>query len=118
MPDNVLLQRRLTHKYVGSYQHLDAWRDLGWAKLLGSVKQLRVAHDFDDGGEIGFTVAVPKAVLEQHGRREVERALRDMYSQWGCGHERDCCGCALIRADAKHTKRREFFVRQSIGFNY
>lgn len=119
--DRQSIERRDTHKYVGTYQHEDRWTTLGAGKVLGRARVLREPDgdaDMSEGPLYGFTFVADRATFERHGPEAIRRALQDMFTRWGCAHDYDCCGCASTSARVRHTKRREFFVAQSVTYNY
>jgi hypothetical protein len=117
MARKVSIEIRKTHKYVGSYQHLDDWE-----ALPERVKQLGGKGyppdddtDYSDGGKFVFRVVAPRSL----DPKKVMQALRDTYTSQGCAHQRDCCGCESRRASVTRIRRsNEYRVTQSISFNY
>jgi len=89
------LALRLTHVYVGSYQHLDEWADIGSFEQIGT-KDITSQSDDDEGDiceprvtEIYVLVTANKEATTD----DIETALLDTHTSQGCAHEYDCCGC-------------------------
>lgn len=92
------LEIRKTHKYVGTYRHLDSWETIGRAYCLQQRKLERESNPDDE-----FDVCEPESVILLYkvegfdGAKlepeQVKRALQDLHNQRGCAHEHDCCGC-------------------------
>jgi hypothetical protein len=110
--DTVNLYLRLTHKYVDSYRHLDESRYIGTIKLT-PPRQTREGNGHDDLGDYVRFGRIPRGL----DPKEVERAVSDTLSHWGCSHEYDCCGCLLTRSDAR-VRGRTLMVHTSVGRNY
>ncbi len=90
------LQVRETHKYVGTYQHLDRWREIGRARVIGTEQISKDADGIEEAQVVRHTVTVHSEAPDD----EIARALRDTFTRQGCAHEYDCCGCW------SHTARR------------
>ena len=89
------LKRRLTNKYVGTYQHEDEWEYIGRYTILSSERwRLECNEDPDptDPMKHFYTIKV-EDVLEGYTIKDVEEAIKDSFSKIGCHHEHDCCGC-------------------------
>ena len=113
------LEKRLTHKYVGEYQHLDQWATIGTIDEIGKRELPLSEEDECDpcdpkSWEI-FVLVKPSPDLFERwtmlnleddpdldyfkwSQREIRQALHDTYTQWGCAHEWDCCGCRSYHA--------------------
>jgi len=72
------LELRLTHRYVGTWQHLDTWRDVGTA-LLTPARTVQAPEDFDDGGVYVRWATLPRGI----DRDAACRALEDSLSSHG-----------------------------------
>ena len=83
------LQVRETHKYVGTYQHLDRWKDIGRATVIES----EVVSKDPDAIEETTVVRNVVTVHSEAPDDEIAQALRDTFTSEGCAHEYDCCGC-------------------------
>ena len=110
------LEIRRTRKYVGTYQHLDKWEEIGTFDEIG--RRAIPSQDEEDA----YDPTEPKAVEifclvklasddelrklwiadkespEDEGfsdwrDKQIERALLDTHTQRDCHHEHDCCGC-------------------------
>jgi hypothetical protein len=113
------LEAQLTHKYVGTYSHLERFAPLGNVKVLGGRDTPEPDEpDISDAGGRIFRVVAPSAMVRQHGAETIRRALSDLFTSWGCAHDYDCCGCVSSMAYVKRAGRREFVVRQSFTRNY
>jgi hypothetical protein len=91
------LSLRLTHTYVGTYQHLDKWEDLGTVDEIGTRELPPSEEDKADmteplGREL-FALVKSEAPEDQ-----IRRALEDTYTSQGCAHDYDCCGCRSFSA--------------------
>lgn len=110
--ETVDLYRRLTHKYVDSYRHLDERLRVCQLRMT-PPKWIRQPESYDDGGTYVMTGRIPRGV----SRKIVVRAAEDTFTHWGCHHTHDCCGCRLTRAQARVTGRK-LFVTVEVSFNY
>lgn len=91
------LRVRNTRAYVGTYQHLDDWTDIGRFIQTASGDVLQPG-DADDICEPHTLVLTGLVELDQPVDDEtVAQALRDTFTSEGCGHEYDCCGCRSFR---------------------
>jgi hypothetical protein len=88
------LELRLTHKYVGTYQHEDEWKVVGDYGIMNSQKWVKVEDDEPDITE-PETMYYWVKVTPEFGvpQEEVRQALKDSFTSSGCHHEYDCCGC-------------------------
>lgn len=101
------IELRKTRTYVGTFQHLDEWQEIGTAEIY--MTEAKHVGD-DDGEEPDFTEP-----MVQHGlvhftklndgvtQAQVLQALRDSFTKNDCHHEYDCCGCRSFTASAKHV---------------
>lgn len=86
-----ILAIRKTHKYVGSYRHMDEWQEIGTMDHIG---QRLLSVDDDDPCEYTTTEKTLRIRCDEIQPAErVERAIRDSINSHGCAHEYDCCGC-------------------------
>lgn len=94
------LELRVTHKYVGSYQHEDEWKTVGEYGVIQSEMLVKVDEDDFDPTE-PVTVYYWVKVTSDFGSNveEVGQALKDSFTQVGCHHEYDCCGCRSFYAE-------------------
>lgn len=113
MPRTIHAQLRLTHRYVGTYSHLDNWGDaFTFKELRGRVTEAPLGYD--DGG-----VYMMRVIGNKRGDQQEQRqALRDYYTREGCSHDYDCCGCASTHAQVRKTKAGIFSVRVRTSYNY
>jgi hypothetical protein len=129
------LSERLTHKYVGTWRHLDAWRDVARVKVL-QPKKIHAATRFAIANGLRHARGLDRAidqldpsdgptyvhrVIAPRGWKDKDlmiRALQSEFSAWGCDHEYDCCGCASYSATARHIRGREYRVEIRVSFNY
>lgn len=91
------LSLRVTHKYVGTWQHEDQWRSIGTYEVLQSSD---MCTDDEDPCEPTRTMTLIKVRLDNsdHSKplvtdQDVKRAIKDTMTHLGCSHEHDCCGC-------------------------
>jgi hypothetical protein len=98
------LDKRLTHTYVGTYQHEDKWEQIGSIDEIGSRALPRSEEEEEDPCD-------PQArkvfclVKSDRPDDEIRQALHDTYTQHGCHCEHDCCGCRSYYAGHKRIKR-------------
>lgn len=90
----MMLERRVTHKYVGSYQHEDEWETIGEYTVLSSQKWAPVdEEDFDPTEPVKIVYTLLVVPNEDATIDDINTALKDTFTQVGCHHEYDCCGC-------------------------
>jgi hypothetical protein len=94
MANSTVLEIRKTHKYVGTYQHLDEWDYVGTATVTASESET----DHEDPCESTKTtmivcVEIDRGITRQTDEELVKSALRSTFTKSGCAHEYDCCGC-------------------------
>lgn len=83
------LEVRETHKYVGTYQHLDRWREIGSARVIGTGQTFKDYENPEETTVVRHTLTVHSDATDA----EIAQALRDTFTREGCAHEYDCCGC-------------------------
>lgn len=111
--ETIVLNKRLTHRFVGSYMHLDSWKHVGYAKLT-PPKIVEHPKDFDDGGTYIRWATFPK----NQNLDDSIKAVQDVLTRVGCHHDYDCCGCESHYTLVIHRhKRRAVFLTRSY-FNY
>ncbi len=104
----ISLDIRKTHKYVGTYQHEDDWENIGTAYELACRTLKPSESDEEDYCEPLRTliqVKVRTYAGENPSLQQIKRALRDTYTQSGCHHEYDCCGCRSYHVDNVRRRR-------------
>lgn len=97
MPQYQRVSRRITHKYVGTYRHLDQWEEVGTVKILGGVKvrdpyqqeAFHLSNQPDYGGSSyrtkhGFKYPHMRPRLR---KCEIRRRLREFYADSSVGDE-------------------------------
>jgi hypothetical protein len=91
----MMLQRRVTHKYVGSYQHEDEWENVGEFTILSTQKWKIVEEEdeFDPTEPLKVVHTLLVVPNEEATLEDISIALKDTFTQVGCHHEYDCCGC-------------------------
>ena len=107
------LSVRVTHRYVGTYRHLDEWRDVGTATLT-PARLVREAEGYDDGGTYIRWATFPRG-------QDIDasiRAVEDTLTSSGCAHEWDCCGCASVYTRVLHRHGRRAVFKTSVTYNY
>lgn len=85
------LELRKTHRYVGSYRHLDTWEPVGVVRCLST--HVLDLDESDPCEPMQHTHIVCVEVERGNRQDDVINALRDHYTVAGCHHEHDCCGC-------------------------
>ena len=109
----IQLELRLTHRYVGTYSHLDAWDAVGTA-LLTPARVVAEGNDYDEGNTYVRWATVPRG----QSVSATARALEDTLSRHGCSHDWDCCGCASYSTRVIHRHGRRLVLKTSVSFNY
>jgi hypothetical protein len=111
-----LLEVRRTHKYVGTYRYQDRWEDVG---------QFRIKHKFggitDEEDMCEPYTSYIRVVVKADATDElIKQALHDYFTQAGCHHEWDCCGCRSYYAwdVMKLEDESEWLVIQNSSRNY
>lgn len=107
------LERRTSHRYVGTYQHLDSWVDVGKAKVL-APRKVEDGNGYDEVGTYLLRAIIPAGQDAEQSRR----ALQDHFTSEGCSHDYDCCGCLSTRAHARQVASRAFSIRVRYSRNY
>jgi hypothetical protein len=112
------LSLRLTHSYVGTWQHLDKWEGLGSIDEIGSRElPLNEEQENDHCEPKGREVFC--LVTSEAEDAKIICALHDTYTQWGCSHEYDCCGCRSYTAqDVKRVTGNLWRVEVWSSRNY
>lgn len=113
---------RLTHKYVGTYRHLDQWQTIGSYELLASATSEPRDDDEPDITDPRTTYNVVRVTPEPrfaHRTKTIRRALIDEFTSWGCAHEYDCCGCRSYQArNAVQMDDNRWIVEVNSSRNY
>lgn len=109
----VNLEVRLTHRYVGTFRHLDQWRDVGTA-VLTPAREIEEGNGLDEGGVYVRWATLPRGI----DRDAACRALEDSLSSHGCAHEWDCCGCASYNTRVLHRHGRRVVLQTRVSYNY
>jgi hypothetical protein len=112
------LEQRVTHRYVGTYSHLDEWQDVCSAPvILTPGKLVKPGNDYDEGNTYLRWATLPR-LPRRADRTHAAGALEDMLSSWGCHHEYDCCGCASVSTRVLRRKGRRVLLRTTVTRNY
>lgn len=94
------LELRVSNKYVGTYQHEDEWKTVGEYTILSTKKWKLIDEEDFDPTEPTKTIYTLLVIPDDDASIEdISRALRDTFTQVGCHHEYDCCGCRSWYAD-------------------
>lgn len=113
-----------TQKYVGAYDYLDEWEDLGAADV--STIETREegcdwggipfeSDDYCDAGGYRMLVRMEK----EFPYEDVKRAFYHTFGKRGCGHEYDCCGCVSTYVTSVETlNEKDFIVEVNGSRNY
>lgn len=113
--DTIHAYRRLTHRYVGTWKHLDEHQYIGTVKLT-PTREIRPADGMTDGTVYVRFGRLP-AGMPQRQRAALASAVADSFTSVSCSCEHDCCGCASYRTEAIATGRR-LMVRTTVTRNY
>lgn len=111
----ISLEKRETRKYVGTCQYLDRWSLVANADEIGSRPLPLSDEDQEDlcepqSREVFILITAwapdlaerwanlppnedPEIDQQKWATAELKQAIRDTYTQAGCSHEYDCCGC-------------------------
>jgi len=114
----IALERRLSHKYVGTYKYLD------WHKPVGSLTVKVEKWDRDEDGDdacdpVTTTMVVEVATDEPQPLKLICDAIRDTFSSQGCAHDYDCCGCrSTYTSEVAHIIDNKFYVETHSSRNY
>lgn len=114
---------RLTHRYVGSWKHLDRWADQLPGVKMTPARETQPpggpeGDRFEDGGTYVRYATLP-AGLTRKQRADYRQALADSMTSEGCSHEYDCCGCASHYTRAFPTRDpRRVLLRTHVSYNY
>lgn len=112
------LSRKLTNRYVGTCDHLDAWQDIGEAAILSQSSLDGVPEDICEPVLTTLLVQVHPEEGIDPGGDEVGAALRDSHTRAGCHHEYDCCGCRSYHARPTHLKDGFWMVEIQSSRNF
>lgn len=111
------LARKLTHKYVGTFDHLDDWEDIGQAAILSRSVMETDAEDICEPWVETMLIRVDLDTPETPVV-DIRAALHSSFTNAGCHHEHDCCGCRSFRAEAQHLKDADWMVTITSSRNY
>lgn len=112
---------RLTHKFVGTYRHMDEWKRLPVPVKVTPGRFVPPASEDPDPSEGGAWVRYGRlpARLSRAQRLEYRRALEDKLSAWGCSHDYDCCGCQNTSTRVFPTRSpRTVRIVTYVSYNY
>lgn len=95
MQETKSLNKRLTHKYVGTYKHLDAHEEIAQYVVMNQTNMLDDDEDDPDPCDHRLTFLYLKItdIKEGLGEDSIADAIYDEFSAGGCSCEHDCCGC-------------------------
>jgi hypothetical protein len=113
MPHTFFASIRMTHRYVGTYSHLDQWGSPMRFKAL-EPKVIDQGNDYDDAGSVLIRVIGDKKA----DQRLQAKALTHELTRYGCSHEYDCCGCISTSARVRHVRPGIFSVLLRSTRNY
>lgn len=127
---------RLTHKYVGTYKHLDEYGSTVRVKVFPGKKlhpvqaelmrlkrigtRLRgdakwdVNIDVSEGPTWINWVEAPKGIDDA----AFKSAMYGEFDQHGCGHSYDCCGCASYSIALKKIRGRRWIMTTTVSYNF
>jgi hypothetical protein len=110
--------RRTTHKYVGSYRHLDAWVHVGTVRHTPFRKVYDPRRDENAGLESGPTFVAFARLPAGADMTLWRAAIEDSLSSHGCAHEHDCCGCPSHHARVRPYRGRVVRIILGVSYNY
>lgn len=95
MPD---LSLRVSHRYVGTWRHLDQWRVIG---VYNKIKSETINSDAtsEDICEPLDHVHSVQVIAAGATDEDIVKALTSEFTMVGCSHEWDCCGCRSYYAN-------------------
>lgn len=105
------LYRTLSREYSATRMNPSEY--VATAKVLGASR-IEPADDFDVGDTVFFRVVANS----KDRTRDLTVAVRDTFSQGGCDHDYDCCGCGTSYADVQRVGARVYRVKLSTYYNY
>lgn len=99
---------RKTHKYVGTWKHLDEHECIGSL----DVRSTRTEMDESDDGcepmsQEHLVIVKPNEGVSDEA---ITGALQDHFSSHGCSHEYDCCGCRSYSVSSVHKLSGEYWL--------
>lgn len=92
------LNLRLTHTYVGAYKYLDKWECIGSLDEIG-MRDIPLDSDQQDDYTERKGREIFVLVTSDAPESDIATALCDTYTNQGCAHDYDCCGCRSYFAD-------------------
>lgn len=111
------LSLRETRMYVGTYQHLDRWLDIGSYKVLAKTTvDSDDPEDYCEGQTTTMLVCVQTD--EPQPLHRVIRALDETFTQHDCHHEYDCCGCRSYHGRAVYLGAGHYKVEVGSSRNF
>lgn len=111
------LERRLTHKYVGTWKHLDEWDDVGYAVIRCS--EVELTDDTDPCEPCETTMVVEVWTRQPEPQAVIREAIISSLTSHGCSHEYDCCGCrSTWVGDVAHAINGKWLVSTYSSRNY
>lgn len=89
------LSRRVTHRYVGAYDHFDEWEPVATYEVRAQGTLTPPSGDDDADPCDPWTEVLHLRVLPEPGQTPatIADAICDQFTKAGCGHDYDCCGC-------------------------
>lgn len=104
------LMLRKTHRYVGTCQNEDEWEYLCDATIMAS--RTVGSDDPEDMCESQLTTYFIKVVTTEYTEEQIKQALKDSFTQVGCHHDWDCCGCRSYRVTKAELLSQGIWVVQ------
>jgi hypothetical protein len=105
------LRLRMTHRYVGTFAHLDK---IARGPVLGA--------DPDEQDDVteprSHLVCVEVEAQAGISPESIEQALADSFTQMDCHHDYDCCGCRSYCGEATHIGSKIWHVTVSSSRNF
>jgi hypothetical protein len=94
------LQLRLTHVYADTWRHEDKYENIGEYSIRTKDTYIKVEEDGSTDITEPMKVIYLIDVESKADQLDVRRALAEMFTNIGCHHEYDCCGCRSFYAKA------------------
>lgn len=113
------LQLRTTHIYADTWKHEDKYDDIGEYSIVGKSTYIKIEEDGSTDITEPMKVIYLIAVQSEAEQQDIRRALAEMFTNVGCHHEHDCCGCRSYYAECTPKEYDGLYrVEVNSGRNY